>query len=214
MLRYPSALLVLIALSLFCGSAKAEKFGVGREATPGEIAAWNIDVRPDGMGLPKGRGSVSKGERIFLVKCAACHGEFGEGTGRWPILAGGHETLNTDDPVRTIGSYWPYLSTVFDYIRRAMPFGDAQSLTPNEIYAITAYLLNMNDIVDESFVLSDKNFKSIRMPNENNFITDPRPDTTLFSKRNPCMKNCKKIVKITGRAQFLNVTPDKEKKKK
>lgn len=218
MSRFLSAAAVLMALTLFSGSASAGKIGLGREATPAEIAAWDIDIRPDGKGLPKGRGSVARGERIFLVKCAACHGEFGEGTGRWPILAGGHDTLDSDDPVRTIGSYWPYLSSVFDYIRRAMPFGDARSLTADETYAITAYLLQMNDIVEEDFVLSEKNFRSIHLPNEKNFVTDPRPDTPLASKQlprqHPCMKECKKSVKITGRARILNVTPEKDKDRK
>lgn len=214
MSKFLSAAAVLVALSIFSGSAAAGKYGLGREATPGEIAAWDIDVRPDGQGLPRGKGSVVEGETLFLEQCAACHGEFGEGTGRWPVLAGGQDTLASQNPVKTIGSYWPYLSTVFDYIRRAMPFGNAQSLTPDEIYALTAYILNMNDIVEDDFVLSDKNFISIHLPNEKNFIADARPDTPLISKRHPCMTNCKKSVKITGRARIVNVTPQENRDKK
>lgn len=119
-------------------------FGLGREALPEEIAAWDIDVRPDGAGLPEDSGDVWTGEQIFLEQCAVCHGDFAEGVGRWPVLAGGEGTLTNARPVKTIGSYWPYLSTVFDYFHRAMPFGYAQSLEPDEVYAIIAYLLYSN----------------------------------------------------------------------
>lgn len=213
MSRFLSAAAVLLTLAFFSGPAAAGKLNLGREATPGEVAAWDIDVRPDGQGLPKGKGSVAQGEEIFLEQCAACHGDFGEGKDRWPVLAGGRDTLASMDPVKTIGSYWPYLSTVFDYIRRSMPFGYAQSLSPDQIYALTAYLLNMNDIVEEDFVLSDRNFNTIRLPNEKNFTSDPRPDAPLASGRHPCMKKCKNSVKITSRARVLDVTPDEDKKK-
>lgn len=197
-----------VALS---GPADAEqrKFGLGREATPNEIKAWDIDVRPDGTGLPKGKGTVEQGEAVFAEKCAVCHGDFAEGVDRWPVLAGGQDTLNTDDPVKTVGSYWPYLSTVYDYIYRAMPFGDAQSLTPDEVYAITAYLLQMNNIVEEDdFELSDKNFASIRLPNEKNFFPDDRKASPIMKAREPCMSNCKETVEITMRARILDVTPE------
>ncbi|MFH1517471.1 MAG: c-type cytochrome, partial [Pseudomonadota bacterium] len=119
-------------------------FGLGRVAMADEIAAWDIDIRPDGTGLPEGKGTVAEGEPIFAENCAVCHGDFGEGAGRWPVLAGGQDTLLRDRPVKTIGSYWPYLSTVFDYVRRAMPFGDARSLSDDDVYALTAYLLYLN----------------------------------------------------------------------
>ena len=139
--------------------ALAEQFSLGREATADEIAAWDIDVRPDGLGLPVGSGSVTDGDEIFAEQCASCHGDFGEGVDRWPVLAGGQGTLTDERPEKTIGSYWPYLSTVYDYIHRAMPFGYAQSLEPDQIYAIVAYLLYMNDVVtDDEFVLSNENF--------------------------------------------------------
>ena len=196
-------------------SAQAGKYNVGRVATPEEIKAWDIDVRPDGQGLPKGQGKVSDGEVIYNEQCAACHGDFGEGKGRWPVLVGGQDTLQSDDPVKTVGSYWPYASTIFDYIRRAMPFGNAQSLTANDTYALTAYLLYMNEIVeDDKFVLSHKNFASIKLPNEKNFTKDVRPDTPLVAAKTPCMKNCKTDVKITGHARVLDVTPETEKKQK
>ena len=146
--------------------AAAPKLRLGREALPAELKAWSIGVRPDGQGLPPGKGTVRQGDELFQAQCAACHGEFGQGNGRWPVLAGGQGSLKDDRPEKTIGSFWPDLSTVFDYIHRAMPYGNAQSLQPDEVYALTAYLLYLNDIVkDEDFELSDKNFTSVKLPN-------------------------------------------------
>ena len=186
-----------------------QTLGLGRDALAEEIAAWDIDIRPDGMGLPVGRGDVWTGEEVFVEKCAACHGDFGEGAGRWPVLAGGAGSLTNDDPVKTIGSYWPYLSTVYDYIYRAMPFGEAQSLEPDEVYAITAYLLYMNDLVDDDFTLSNESFLEVEMPNAANFYMDDRAETELpvFAAA-PCMENCKDSVEITMNATVLDVTPD------
>ena len=184
--------------------------GLGRVALPDEIKAWDTDVRFDGAGLPKGKGTVKQGDQLYQERCAACHGEFGEGAGRWPVLAGGHGTLKADRPDKTVGSFWPYLSTVFDYMARAMPYGNARSLTPDEIYALTAYLLQMNDIVkDENFELSDKNFMSIRMPNAGGFLEDDRESSEKeFWNRKPCMTNCKPPQKVIGRAISIDVTPD------
>ncbi len=210
MSKFLKTVLTATALAVLVTPAAAGKLNLGRDATPDEIAAWDIDIRPDGTGLPQGKGSVAEGEEIFAEKCASCHGDFGEGVDRWPVLAGGQGSLKAERPEKTIGSYWPYLSTVYDYINRAMPFGSAQSLEPNEIYAITAYLLNMNDIVDSDFELSNENFTSVRMPNEKNFIEDSRPDTPVLTKgAEPCMKDCKAgEVKITSRARVLDVTPE------
>lgn len=214
MLRYPNlsaALLISACLASVPSYAETGKLGLGRVATPEEIAAWDTDIRPDGQGLPVGKGTVSEGEQTYSEQCAICHGDFGEGVDRWPVLVGGRDTLRSDNPVKTIGSYWPYLSTVFDYIKRAMPFGNARSLTNDQIYAITAYLLYMNEIVDdESFELSDKNFTTITMPNQENFISDDRPDTPTLAVKKPCMSDCKAEVKITGRARILDVTPDED----
>jgi len=201
-----------LAFALFAtvGIAQAEGFGVGREATPDEIAAWDIDIRPDGAGLPEGSGNAYDGEEIYADKCAACHGDFGEGAGRWPVLAGGQDTLTSDDPVKTIGSYWPYLSTVWDYVHRAMPFGDAQSLENDEVYAITAYLLYMNDVIeDDEFELSRESFGEIEMPNAGGFFEDTRPDTPTLAVAEPCMSDCKPgPVTITMTARVLDVTPE------
>lgn len=190
-------------------SQDKKQIALGRTALPQEVKAWDIDIRPDGTGLPVGKGSVKQGEQLFIEKCAACHGEFGEGKDRWPVLAGGFGTLKSEGPEKTIGSYWPYLSTVYDYIYRSMPFGNAQSLTSDEVYAITAYLLSMNEVVKDDFVLSNENFKSVKLPNEKAFFMDDRETKEKhFWKSNPCMKDCKPAVKVTGRARILDVTPD------
>ena len=187
------------------------KLGLGRAALPEEIKAWDTDVRADGKGLPPGKGTVKQGDELFQAQCASCHGEFGQGVGRWPVLAGGLDSLKADRPDKTIGSFWPDLSTVFDYIKRAMPYGNAQSLSNDEVYALTAYLLSMNDIVkDENFELNDKNFTSIKMPNASAFFEDDREIAEKsFWGHESCMKNCKPAVpKVTGRAISVDVTPD------
>lgn len=186
-------------------------YHLGRVALPAEVAAWDVDIRPDGTGLPVGHGTVAEGETIYTDNCASCHGDFGEGIGRWPVLAGGQGTLKNERPVKTVGSYWPYLSTVYDYIRRAMPFGNAHSLSDDDYYALTAYILYLNDIVtDEEFELSKENFTEIHLPNEKNFIDDNRLEEEHYAERGePCMNDCKPgAAKITMRAQVLDVTPD------
>jgi len=192
-------------------SEAPKHLGIGREAKPAEIAGWDIDIRPDGTGLPPGEGTVKQGEAIYMQQCAACHGEFGESAGRWPILSGGDKTLASDDPVKSIGSYWPYSSTLIDYIRRAMPFGNAQSLSNDELYAVTAYVLYLNDIIkDENFELNATAFKMIKLPNEKNFHDDDR-DTAekALWRKNPCMTDCLPgPAKITGRARVIDVTPE------
>ena len=189
----------------------AKPLGIGREAKSDEISGWDIDVRPDGKGLPPGKGTVREGEAIYMQQCAGCHGEFGESAGRWPILAGGENTLGSNDPVKSIGSFWPYASTVIDYIRRAMPFGNAQSLTNDELYAVTAYVFYLNDLIkDEHFELNANSFKSIKLPNERNFRDDDRDvaEKSLWRK-SPCMTNCLPgPARITGRARVIDVTPE------
>jgi len=208
MSRCREALAALLLLFLVA-PAQADRLNIGRAATPTEIAGWDIDVRPDGQGLPSGSGSVKAGEAVYMGKCAACHGEFGESAGRWPQVAGGQGTLGADDPVKTVGSYFAHLSTVFDYLRHAMPYGDAQSLSNDELYAVTAYLLFLNDIVDEKFVLSRDNFGTVKMPNAGGFYDDDRETSEkAFWNPKPCMTDCKPEVKITGRARVIDVTPD------
>lgn len=187
-----------------------KRTGLGRMAHPDEVKAWDIDVRPDGHGLPAGKGSVKQGEDLYQTQCAACHGEFGESAGRWPMLAGGRGSLKHEQPEKTIGSFWPYASTTFDYIKRAMPYGNARSLSDDEVYAITAYVLFLNDIVKEDFELSQQNFQTVKLPNQDTFYDDDRETTERhFWKKEPCMKACKpEPAKVTGRARVLDVTPD------
>lgn len=181
------------------------KFGLGTQATEEQVKAWNIDVRPDGVDAPVGQGTALEGEEVYLMQCAHCHGEFAEGAGRYPVLMGGEGSLDGTRPEKTVGSYWPYASTLYDYIHRAMPFGNAQSLSPDETYAITAFLLWMNGIVDEDFVVSNETIGDIEMPNAGNFVDDPRPDA---QPETVCMENCDVPTEIVGRAALIDVTPE------
>ena len=200
-----AAAVLFLPVNVFAG----DKLGLGRAALPAEIAAWDVDIRPDGAGLPAGSGDALYGEEVFADKCASCHGDFAEGVDNWPALAGGFGTLGDKDPVKTVGSYWPYLSTVWDYVNRSMPFGEAQSLSADDVYAIVAYMLYSNDLVDEDFVLSDTNFAEFEMYNARGFVVDDRPETEYAIWRvEPCMQDCKDRVEITMRASILDVTPE------
>ncbi len=202
--------ILIVFLLVNISSASERKFNLGKLATKEEIAGWDIDVRPDGLGAPIGSGTALIGEEIYTEQCAACHGDFGEGADRWPALVGGEDSLASHDPEKTTGSYWPYASTMYDYIYRAMPYGVAQSLSHDETYEIVAYLLYMSDIIDEDFVLSEKNIGEIEMPNRNGFLLpDPRPDI-VNTNGQPCMKNCNVSTKVIGRARDIDVTPEDE----
>jgi len=216
-LKMSKSLNLAAALLTFATAAAAQDvapskdggYGIGRAAMPEEVAAWNTDIRPDGMGLPVGSGDVLTGEDIYVENCSVCHGDFGEAVGRWPVLAGGDGTLEYKDPVKTVGSYWPYLSTVFDYVNRAMPFGHAASLSDDETYALTAYILYLNDLVDDDFTLSNENFTEVSMPNVDNFIDDDRAETEFpIFMAEACMENCKDSVEITMHASVVDVTPE------
>ena len=152
-------------------------YGFGRPATDEEIRAWNIDIAPTGEGLPPGEGTAKRGAQIYAAKCAACHGPTGK-EGPKDRLVGGQGTLNTPKPIKTIGSYWPYATTLYDYIDRAMPFNAPQSLTPDEIYSVTAWLLFQNGIIPEDAVIDARTLPLVRMPNRDGFIPDPRPDVS------------------------------------
>lgn len=196
-------------VAVTAGAVHAQGFGLGREALPEEIEAWDVAVLPDGTGLPEGQGDVWTGEEVFADACAACHGEFAEGIDSWPVLAGGMGSLQDPRPVKTVGSYWPYLSTVFDYVHRSMPFGAAQTVSVDETYAIVAYILYSNGLVEDDFVLSHENFTEVVLPNAEGFVIDDRPQTEypLFSGE-PCMTDCRAPVQVTKRAVELNVTPE------
>ncbi|MGA2793365.1 MAG: cytochrome c [Roseiarcus sp.] len=152
-----------------------EDFGIGRPASPSEIAGWDIDIAPDGKGLPPGRGSVREGEMIFAQKCASCHGAQGEGK---PMdrLSGGSGTIKAATPIKTVGSYWPYATTLFDFVRRAMPFNAPQSLSPSEVYAVSAYVLFLNQLVSNDAILDAKSLPRVAMPNRNAFVSGYKPD--------------------------------------
>jgi hypothetical protein len=185
-------------------------FNLGKIATAEEVAGWDIDVRPDGLGAPVGMGNAIDGEEVYADLCAACHGDFGEGVDRWPELVGGEGSLGTHDPLKTTGSYWPYASTLYDYVYRAMPFGESQSLSYNETYQIVAFLLYMNDIIEDDFDVSQENIGSIEMPNRDGFfMPDPRPDAQAVNVE-PCMTNCNVATNIIGRARDIDVTPESE----
>lgn len=189
--------------------AERTRFGLGRAALPEEIAAWDLDVSPDGTGLPEGSGDALTGEPLFEETCAVCHGSFAEGVGNWPKLAGGDGTLADDDPLKTVGSYWPYASTVWDYVHRSMPFGNAQSLTVDDTYAIVAYILYSNDLIEDDFVLDQDTLPAFELPNAQGFVLDDRAETEYSAWRaEPCMSDCKDSVEITMRATVLDVTPD------
>jgi mono/diheme cytochrome c family protein len=176
------------AVLALAGATRAQAqgaYGIGRTATPAEIAGWNIDVDRDGNNLPPGSGSVSHGHEVFDQQCAACHGARGEG-GIGDQLVGGQGTIATPKPIRTVGSYWPYAPTLFDYIRRAMPQNAPQSLDDNDVYAVSAYILHLNGLLRADAALDARMLSAIRMPNRSMFVGDPRPDV-----RNPaCMAGC------------------------
>jgi S-disulfanyl-L-cysteine oxidoreductase SoxD len=172
------AVAVLITAAMASGVVfGAEPYGFGRPATPQEIAGWNIDISPDGAELPPGHGDVRQGETIFAAKCASCHGVHGEGK---PMdrLVGGVGTLRDKKPEKTIGSFWPYATTLFDFVRRAMPLNAPQSLTPDEVYAVSAYVLFLNGIVPQDTILDANNLANVRMPNRDGFVSAyPPPET-------------------------------------
>jgi len=191
MSRLAKMFYVVFSLALMAAAvpatAEVGAYGIGQVATDAEIAGWDIDIRPDGKGLPPGSGSVEDGEMMYEDQCASCHGSFGEGVGRYPVLSGGEGTLTDERPEKTVGSFWPYASTLWDYINRAMPFPQPQSMSVEEVYAITAYVLYLNDLVEDDFVLTADNLASIEMPNKDGFFFDDRPDTSNTG----CMKDCK-----------------------
>jgi S-disulfanyl-L-cysteine oxidoreductase SoxD len=149
---------------------------IGRPATELELKSLDISVLPSGMGLPAGRGTAKEGKAIYDAQCAACHGFKGEGLGDYAALVGGRGSLGTSKPTLTVGSYWPYATTLWDYIRRAMPYQTPGSLKDNDVYAVTAWLLHANGIIRESAVMDRQSLPAVRMPNRNGFVADPRPD--------------------------------------
>ncbi|HET9844496.1 MAG TPA: cytochrome c [Nitrospira sp.] len=170
--------LLLIAGCVMQGRSTHEQtgaLGLGRPASPDEIRAWNIDANPTGEGLPPGQGTAAGGAAVYASKCARCHGPTGV-EGPMDRLVGGQHTLASTSPIKTVGSYWPYATTLYDYIYRAMPFDAPQSLTADEVYAVIAWLLHQNGIIDADAVIDAHTLPQIHMPNRHGFVPDPRPD--------------------------------------
>jgi cytochrome c len=156
-------------------SAQSPTFGVGRAPTPDQLKLIDIDVTPDGKGLLPGSGTAAKGKDVYTRRCETCHGPSGK-EGPQDVLSGGKGSLPTARPQKTVGSYWPYATTLWDYINRAMPFDHPSTLTPDEVYSATAYVLFLNGLVAEQDVLNETTLPKIQMPNRNGFVADPRPD--------------------------------------
>jgi len=156
--------------------AQSPKYGVGRAPTPEEVKALDISIGPDGGGLPEGSGTAAQGKDVYASKCAKCHGGQGQGGDDAPLV-GGQGTLRGPKPLKTVGSYWPYATTLFDYVRRAMPFKQPGTLTHNQVYAVVAFVLHLNGIIGENSVMDAKTLPQVKMPNRGGFVSDPRPDT-------------------------------------
>ncbi|MCL8488102.1 MULTISPECIES: c-type cytochrome [Bradyrhizobium] len=174
-----SVLAVAVALALV---SPVLAYDFGRQATPDEIALWDIDVRPDGKGLPPGSGTVAEGKQVFADNCAACHGDNGVG-GIKDRLVGGPGTLASANPVKTVGSYWPYATTLFDYIHRAMPYQAPGSLSNDDTYAVAAYILSLNGILPADGKLDRDSLPRVKMPNRDGFVPEPEFDPAKLFRR-------------------------------
>src|SRR5690348_7782808 len=172
------------AALLYAGAlaAQSPKYGVGQAATPEQIRALGAAIAPDGSGLPEGTGTAAAGREVFVANCARCHGDKAQGN-IGPALVGGQGTLATAKPLKTVGSFWPYATTVWDYVNRAMPFDQPGRLRPPEVYAVVAYILNLNDIIEKNQVMDAKSLPKVKMPNRDGFVSDPRPDVGKKTKR-------------------------------
>ena len=176
----------IVALIVIAGvwpaAAQLPTYSVGRPPTAEEVQAWDLTIPSDGQGLPPGSGTAMLGKSIFVERCASCHGEKGEDP-KYSRLVGGQGSLATDRPIRTIGSFWQYATTLWSYIRRAQPFDEPGSLTPDQVYAVTAYLLHLNGIIGEQDVMDAKTLPLVKMPNRDGFVPDPRPDVGQASQQ-------------------------------
>jgi S-disulfanyl-L-cysteine oxidoreductase SoxD len=180
-----------IAATALCWSAavsqSTSKPHYGKPISEADLAAWNIDIRTsDGKGLPSGKGSVAEGKDLYAQQCVACHGENAKGGPMYGTMVGGIGSFTTNTRVLTPGSMYPYAPILFDYIRRTMPMTAPQSLTNDQVYALSAYILNLNGLVQDNAIMDADSLTKVAMPNRNNFIVDDRPDT----KAKRCMTNC------------------------
>ena len=181
--RVAIAASMLASIVLFAGSLAAQSptYGVGRPPTPDEIKAVDISITPSGRELPEGRGTAANGKTLYTNQCARCHGATGK-EGPQDVIAGGAGTLTTPKPLKTVGSYWPYATTLWDYINRAMPFDRPGTLSPDQVYESVAYVLFLNGIVGEQDTIDAKTLRAIVMPNRTGFIADERPDVGARTK--------------------------------
>jgi S-disulfanyl-L-cysteine oxidoreductase SoxD len=166
--------LAICAATLTAAPVLAQAPQFGQPIAPADLAPWDISIGPDGVGLPPGRGTAAQGEAIYLAQCQSCHGEKGVGRPNDALVGGIGSLAPGSAPVKTVGSYWPYATTLFDYVRRAMPFQESQSLTSDELYAVSAYILNLNGIIGRDDVLDAESLPKVRMPNRDGFIVFPR----------------------------------------
>jgi mono/diheme cytochrome c family protein len=156
-------------------TAQLPTYGLGSTPTAQEVKAWDVTIPPDGRGLPPGAGTAALGQTVYVERCASCHGAKGEDA-KYNVLVGGRGSLNTDKPLRTVGSFWPYATTLWSYINRSQPLDEPGALTADQVYAVTAYLLYLNGIVKEDEVLDAASLPKIQMPNRDGFVPDARPD--------------------------------------
>jgi cytochrome c len=169
--KFPEVLALAAAAIFVAGTALAGPGpDLGRQAGPDEVASWEIDIQPDGKGLPPGGGTATEGRVVYDAKCAPCHGKKGT-EGPADPLVGGIGTLASKKPVKTVGSYWPYATTLFDYVRRAMPYNAPKSLSNDEVYAVSAYLLFLNGIIEPGARMDAKTLPQVRMPNRDGFVS-------------------------------------------
>jgi cytochrome c len=187
-LKVTCAALALIGLAGAAVAAdKRPDVAYGKAISEADLAAWNIDVRTsDGKGLPAGKGTVAQGKQVYEAKCLACHGDDAKGGSVYGPMVGGIGSFTTNTRVLTPGSMYPYAPILFDYIRRAMPMNEPQTLTNDEVYAVSAYLLNLNGLVPADAVMDAASLAAVKMPNRDGFIVDDRPDV----KAKRCMKDC------------------------
>src|ERR1044071_6481101 len=172
----PSALLIasLILATTSAIAFAAESPNLGRVATPEEIAPWDISIGPDGVGLPPGAGTARQGEAVYAARCVTCHGEKGAGKPNDQLVGGQGSLPGDKSPVKTVGSFWPYATTIFDYVRRAMPYNESKSLTNDEVYAVVAYILNLNGIIADNDTMDEQTLRKVKMPNRDGFVTFSR----------------------------------------
>ena len=164
------SLAAALATLALAATAYAQSPNLGKPISPEDLTSWDISIGPDGAGLPPGSGTVKQGEAVFAAKCQACHNDKGAGQPN-DRLVGGQGTLPGDKPaIKTVGSYWPYATTLFDYVRRAMPLNESKTLTSDEVYGVVAYLLNLNGIVAEGETINAQTLPKVKMPNRDGFI--------------------------------------------